>query len=240
MFPKGWIAAVLSAMHPLNAQILTAASARALEKGYAVVHMPVSLEMLSATLGHIAQGNFIGVISNGYGTLNVGSKPIGYVNYDGEKMAPQPNAFFVENDSYAGACQMMKAVLDKGHRDVCVLASRERWVPPRAKGFRDTLAAGGIPDVDQRIFHCSAGTPYAIGHGLRRLLREFPQVTAIVTAADDDAKLVFQALQQQDPERLAHLTITGFGNVAGIADMLPIASVNQHPGTMGALAIMIW
>ena len=39
-FPKGWIAAILSATHPLNAQILTAASARALESGYAVVHFP--------------------------------------------------------------------------------------------------------------------------------------------------------------------------------------------------------
>ena len=236
-FPKGWIAAVLSAAHPLNAHILNSASAHALENGYAVAHMPVSLENLSVTLEHIAQGNFIGVLSNGYGMLNVGSKPIGYVNYDGEKMAPQPSAFFVENDNYAGACQMMQAVLDKGHRDICVLASRNRWVPPRMKGFRDTLAAAGVPGVERRLFYCSAMTPYAIGQGLRRLLKEFPKATAIVTAADDDAKLVFQVLQEQAPERLAHLTITGFGNVAGIADMLPIATVEQHPETMGAMAV---
>lgn len=236
-FPKGWIAAVLSATHPLNAHILTSASARALASGYAVVHMPVSLEMLAETLDHIAQGNFIGVISTGYGMLNVGSKPIGYVNNEGEWTAPQPDAFFVENDSYAAACQMMQAVLGKGHRDVCVLASRNRWVPPRLKGFRNTMAAAGFPDTDRRIFYCSAMTPYAIGQGLRRLLNEFPMATAIVTAADDEAKLVFQTLQEQAPERLARLTITGFGNVAGIADMLPIATVDQHPETMGTVVV---
>ena len=44
-------------------------------------------------------------------------------------------------------------------------------------------------------------------------------------------------MQRLAPERLAHLTITGFGNVAGIADMLPIATMDQHPETMGAMAV---
>ncbi|MFN8446107.1 MAG: LacI family DNA-binding transcriptional regulator [Caldilineaceae bacterium] len=121
-------------------------------------------------------------------------------------------------DNYSGARAAVEHLLQLGHKRIGYLGkvlpgSPEVVDNQRFRGYRDALATAGIPAIDEWII--LELDPYSIqdgNHGLRQLLVQDPEVTAVLAFSDIMAAGVLQAAYDLHLRVPDQLSVIGFDN----------------------------
>ncbi|WP_371502451.1 LacI family transcriptional regulator [Kitasatospora sp. NBC_00374] len=135
------------------------------------------------------------------------------------RTAPGRPQNWVDIDSTAATAELVRRLLDQGHRRICYLNSAASlpWLADRRAGFLQAAADApdggfevGAPDDD----------PAALARAVQRLLTGPDRPTAVVCASDWLALTAYQAV------RAAGLTVGGDVAVAGFND-IPLCTLLQ-------------
>ena len=173
-----------------------------------------------------------GIISTTYGLLPDTGLPVVYLeNREGERTYPD----FVACDSYHAGYQMMSELLKRGHRDI-VLMYQTTNNPDRLRGYYDAMREAGVTDYEKRTFRLLEYTVGETNLLLNRICRKYPGFTAIAACSDDDIFRMIVSMKQKKMDWEGKIAMVGFGNLPGISDVHPIATVDQHPVRIGAEA----
>ena len=98
------------------------------------------------------------------------------------------------------------------------------------------MREGGISDCEERTFCSMEHSDFDAKTVLKRILRKYPGFTALVTGSDLDLLRMVRAMGAINLPWAGKIALTGFGNVAGISNVLPMATIDQHPYRLGRRA----
>lgn len=135
-------------------------------------------------------------------------------------------------DQYTGARLATRHLLELGHAEVVHLAGPEDWLDARSRirGWRDELAAGGVPAGRQIAGDWSAGRGYGVG---RDLVRQGAP-TAVFAANDQLALGLLRAFAEGGVRVPQDVSVVGFDDVDGSAHFFPpLTTVRQDFGELG-------
>ena len=230
IFPKRHIAFVGRVTHPFYALHAHGMQEAALEDDSIVSLIAPAPNKLTLTLNKLKTMKIDGILSAAYGMLPDMGIPVIYLEDKiGSLLLPE----YVVCDSYRSAYQMMQEVIRRGHRDI-VLLFQISGNPDRLRGYHDAMRQAGIPDWEQRTFRMleySAGEANLL---LKQICKQYPDFTAVAACSDDEIRQFIVSMKQNGIEWVGRKAMIGFGNVPGISDVYPIATVDQHPRRIGA------
>lgn len=207
----------------------------ALQSNYLTSWISPPIHELKNVLRNLTNSTVKGVVSFTYGTFQT-SVPHIYVDEPEQNLAPEDH--LISCDNYNGAYSMMQTVIRRGHREI-VVCFNTCLMNSRLDGFRQAMLDHGITDVDSRIF-ASPGLCSENGEALaflRKVRKRFPRCTAIVCGSDHQMYYLSHALDKTEPQWRNTMALTGFGNLYNEENFLPVASVDQHPETIGSLIV---
>ena len=232
VFPRKHVAFIGKIQHPFIAMEAHGVQAAALEDNSLVSLISPSPNDLNRILNQLSGTKIDGIVSTCYGLLPEIGLPVVYLeDRVGETIFPD----FAACDSYHAAYQMMQELLKRGHREI-VLLCQTSSNPDRLRGYYDAMREVGIMDYEKRTFQEVEAT---IGESkllLKRILRRYPDFTAMAACSDNDLHRMIISMRQEGVEWEYRKAMIGFGNVPGISDVYPIATVDQHPMRIGAEA----
>lgn len=230
VFPKKHIVFIGSITHPFYALQVHGLQEAALEDDSMVTLMAPPPNKLTLTLHKLKTMKIDGIISSAYGMLPDMGVPVIYLEDKiGSLLLPE----YVVCDSYRSAYQMMQEVIRRGHRDI-VLLFQISGNPDRLRGYHDAMRQAGITDCEQRTFRMLEYTAGEANLLLKRICKQYPDFTAVAACSDDEIKQILVSMNQSGMEWMGRKALIGFGNVPGISDVYPIATVDQHPHRIGA------
>ena len=149
-----------------------------------------------------------------------------------------PGLFAVAVDQYAGARAATAHLLDLGHRHVIHVAGPQDWLDARLRlqGWRDAMAAAGLPAPEPVLATWSADDGYRVG---RRLVDEgLP--TAVFTANDQLALGLMRAFAEAGVRVPGDVSVVGFDDVDGSAHFFPpLTTVRQEFAALGRRCVQI-
>jgi LacI family transcriptional regulator len=147
---------------------------------------------------------------------------------------------FVKVNDYHASYSAAKYLIDKGHTKIGMISGNKEDIiagKPRIEGFQKALSDHNIPLDDQNIVF-SRGFTFPDGvEGLRKLLDQFPDVTAIFGASDEIAIGALSAAYQLGIKVPEDLSVMGYDNLQ-LAEMSipPLTTVGQPLAKMGETA----
>ena len=232
VFPKKHVVFIGAITTPFTALL-----AHGLQKTALADHSLVSLVApspsdLNITLNELKNMKIDGIISTSYGLLPETGFPTIYLE---DQLGTVKLPDYVACDSYHSGFNMMQEILKRGHKDI-VLVAHIKNNPDRLRGFYDAMEQSGIKDYKQRTFWMVEST---IGESkllLMKIKQRYPNFTTIATCSDNDIYRMIICMQQKKIDWIGRKAMVGFGNLAGISDIYPIATVDQHPIRIGAEA----
>lgn len=235
-FPQGLLVFLGQIVHPYYAKVYTGIQTVAFQKNYLLSCVSPPIADLSSALHKLENSPQVkGVFTHAYGfDIALKGKPVFFIE---ESVHPiQVGKHQVVCNSYDGGYEMMKNVLSRGHRNI-VIYYNPALAARRLTGFHDAMRQEGIADFQERTFYGLDFSEFDARIIFKKMLQKYPEFTAIVTASDDDVLRMIKAMDwAQFPWREKKIALTGFGNVAGISDIFPIATVDQHPFRLGKCA----
>jgi len=220
----------LNSEYPVRA--LEGVQSRARRENLFVVYCSPPPEELSETLERLEGSGVLGIITNGYGRIRVEHLPLVYFDPPCEI----PESHFVAGDNLQGGRDIAEAFLARGHRDIVALFT-ETTSRERERGVLEALRGAGVPDAESRVYRALDYSMYETGRFLRRMKGLFPDYTAVITGADGLALNVHRLLPEISPEKVGRIGLSGFGNLSAVNDLVPMATVDQHPFQMGVAAV---
>lgn len=231
-FPKKHLAFIGDIRQPLDAAMLHGIQATALADHSLVSLTAPPPENLNEVLNELKNMKIDGIITTSYWFLPETGIPTIYLEDNvGNLKTPD----YVACDSYQAGYQMMNELLKRGHRDIVLLCQASNN-QDRLRGYYDAMREAGIVDYEKRTFQVMEAT---IGESkllLRRILRRYPDFTAVAACSDNDIHRMITSMRQEGVDWEGKIAMVGFGNVPGISDVYPIATVDQHPLRIGAEA----
>ena len=232
LFPRKHIAFIGNIQHPFIALQAHGVQAAALEDNSLVSLIGPAPSDLNRILNELPGTKIDGIVCTCYGLLPDIGLPVVYLeDRVGETVFPD----FAACDSYQAAYQMMQELLKRGHRDIVLLFQTSNN-PQRLQGYYDAMREAGISDYEKRTFRMFEYTVGETNLLLNRICRKYPGFTAVVSCSDDDILRMIISMRQKKIEWEGKIAMTGFGNLQGISDVYPIATVDQHPVRIGAEA----
>lgn len=138
----------------------------------------------------------------------------------------------------AGALQAMTYLTNLGHRRIGFITGRVELVSTnrRLQGYKDGLAAAGIPLAEELIQIGDYTTGTAIGCTHRLLTLDDPP-TAIFASNDMSAMGVYQAAEELGVRIPEELSVVGFDNLRESAFLRPaLTTIDQSVAKMGYIA----
>ncbi|MBT2690346.1 substrate-binding domain-containing protein [Bacillus sp. ISL-47] len=144
---------------------------------------------------------------------------------------------FVKVNDFHAAYSAAKYLIDKGHTKIGMISGNKEDIIagiPRIEGFKKALADHDIPLDDQNIVF-SRGFTFPDGvEGLKRMVDQFPDVTAIFAASDEIAIGALSAAYQRGIKVPDELSVMGYDNLS-LAEMSipPLTTVGQPLAKMG-------
>ena len=157
------------------------------------------------------------------------------------------NIGFIDNDSYSGSCAATQHLLERGHRKIGYLTEVRQFLNEieRLKGFEHTMAAAGCDVPEARIIKYAGSTeihPNQQGAiAMRQLLKNAPDITAVMTAGDTFAFGAMTAIHEMGLKIPEDISVVGFDNYPETAGWYPALTTVDHPiekgGYMAAEAI---
>ena len=231
-FPKKHIVFIGDIKHSFIALLLYGVQAAALADHSLVSLAAPPPENLNEVLNELKTMKIDGIITISYWFLPDIEIPIIYLE---DKVGNMKTPDYVACDSYQAGYQMMRELLRRGHRDI-VLLFRMQNNPDRLRGYYDAMREAGIMDYEKRTFLVMEATSGESKLLLKQIIRKYPNFTAIAASSDDDIHNMIISMRQEGVEWEYRKAMAGFGNVPGISDVYPIATVDQHPVRLGAEA----
>jgi len=232
VFPRKHIVFIGNIRHPFIAMQAHGVQTAALEDHSLVSLVAPDPNHLNQILNELKSMKIDGIIATSYGLLpDIGIPVIYLEDKYGSLCLPE----YVACDSFGAGYQTMQEVIRRGHRDI-VLLFEVHLNPDRLRGYYDAMQEAGITDCEQRTFRMMENSVGETNLLLNRICRQFPDFTAMVSCSDDDIRRMIVSMRQRGIEWEGKIAMAGFGNVPGISDVYPIATVDQHPLRIGAEA----
>lgn len=236
-FPIGHIA-YLGPTNAYHSGLVNGLQKSAFLKNYAVSAFSPGAELVNLCMEKIRNSKYQGLLVANVGYLPK-DYPIPIVCLDTPCFTPAHVKSTVGCTDYKGAVEMAEAVLTHGHREILVFSHHleiELSRVQRCRGFMETLAKNGIPNVARRLIHEPDMIDISSSkHYLQNALKRFPDTTVIITDSDTVALRLFQAMRDLP---LKHpITLTGFGNQAADDYFFKFPGVETHPEEIGAQGV---
>jgi len=229
---RGQIMLVISIDHPFYTMIVHGAQRAAMNRGYLSTLASPAPDELNEFISRLSPNVAQGILTATYGRLpEPAGVPVIYI--DREFSSDVRPRFLINCDSHNGIRMVVREFLKLGHRDLVMLGTY--LLRNRIAGFVDELSVAGIAEPEQRIFMTTSGSQVT-SRLLDDILCRYPGVTGIVTASDDIAFSLFSAMRKRGLDMPGRISISGFGNVLPICNLLDLTSVEQHPLELGAFA----
>ena len=228
-FPRLRIAFIGLFYHPYYTQILHGIEQAALAENCLVDVFSLVGEQHGIVMEKIRNSDIKGIITYGCGTIHADRIPVVYLEEDASGIY-FPD--YVACNSYQGGYEMMKKLIEYGHREIVILAylSDNRQ---RIAGFLDAMQEAGISDPEKRVYTSIQMTRYDMSELYEKMKADHPGFTAVASTNDDNIFHFVSLLEKKHIPWRGKLALAGFGNVSGISNLLPIASVDQHPYHIG-------
>lgn len=147
----------------------------------------------------------------------------------------------VQPENGAGGHAIMEHIVGLGHRRIGIISgSRElTTIHDRLGGMDRALAVAGLSLGDVPIVE-GPFTREGGKQAAEQLLREHPEVTAIVALNDDMAIGALSVLRDQGVAVPGEISVTGFDDVAVAGDLAPgLTTVRLPMGEMGRQALQL-
>jgi LacI family transcriptional regulator len=149
-----------------------------------------------------------------------------------------PDLPAVLSTNYEGALAAMTYLTGLGHQRIGHILGRMTLISgaQRLQGYKDSLAAAGIP-VEEKLIELGDYTYETALDAARKLLSLEERPTAIFAANDVTAKGIYQAAKEIGVRIPEDLSVVGFDNLRETAFMTPaLTTVDQFMVQMGAIA----
>ncbi|GGL72013.1 LacI family DNA-binding transcriptional regulator [Wenxinia marina] len=160
---------------------------------------------------------------------------------------PDARAFdTVNSDDRAGAALAVRAMVERGHRDIAFLSYDE--APDHATavgrqreaGYLDAMAQAGLSDRARIIRHGSGGFAPSDPSVFDQLLVAADRPRAMVIWSDLFAVPLLNAARMRGLDVPGDLAIAGYDNSpVGALPLIGLASVDQDPGRLGGIAVTL-
>ena len=213
------------------AQVLEGIQSRAAREGVFTVYLSPQAEELQNKLETLAVSHIRGIITHGYGKLPYAAHPVIYID-----LVPEaPECHIITGDNYQAGRDAVNALLSRGHRDI-VGFFYAGLMPGRRQGVLDAMLEAGIADARERIFEGLSHGDYDTRNFLNTMKRRYPGYTAVVAGTDNIALNIVRNLPAISPEKVDRLGLIGFGNLSGVAELVRMATLDQHPFRLGVAA----
>lgn len=231
-FPRRHIVFIGNIQHPYIARLAHGVQNAALEDNSLTSLIGPPPEHLSTVLAELDNMKIDGIITLSYGLLSGVRVPVIYLEDQlGEVRYPD----FVSCDSYHSGRQMMEELLRRGHRNIVMLFQSQNN-PERLHGYYDAMREAGIQDCRERTFRLLEYTVGETNIILSQICKKYPGFTAVAACSDDDIHRMIISMRLRKMEWEGKIAMVGFGNLSGISNVYPIATVDQHPLRIGAAA----
>ncbi len=141
----------------------------------------------------------------------------------------------VRHDNRAGGRMLAEHLVGLGHRRIVYVAQNnvEQPLLERCRGFLDVLKENGIEVLSIELF---SDASLSAREFTDRLLRRFPEMTAIACDGDHIAMSILLALRESGIRVPEDLSLTGFSCLPEVQSLVRITSVDERPRRMGAYA----
>ena len=141
----------------------------------------------------------------------------------------------VRHDNRAGGRMLAEHLIGLGHRRIVYVAQNnvEQPLLERCRGFREVLREEGIEVLSVELF---SNESLNAREFTDRLLRRFPEMTAIACDGDHIAMSILLALREFGVRVPEDLSLTGFSCLPEVQSLVRITSVDERPRRMGAYA----
>ncbi|OMF63386.1 LacI family transcriptional regulator [Paenibacillus sp. FSL R5-0490] len=147
---------------------------------------------------------------------------------------------FVKVNDFHAAYAAAKYLIEKGHTRIGMISGNKDDIiagVPRIEGFKKALSDHNIPlDSENIVFSRGFTFPYGV-EGLKSLVKQFPDVTAIFAASDEMAIGALSAAYQMGINVPDEISVIGYDNL-NLAEMStpPLTTVGQPLAKMGEAA----
>lgn len=144
---------------------------------------------------------------------------------------------FVETDDYNGTCAAMDYLFSCGHRQIAYIPTPGAFVSTlkRIKAYRDKMGEQGIPVLPGMIQQTNSSLDPEI---VTNILRDVPDVTAIMVGSDYLGVGVLTVLQSKGLRVPEDISVVGFDGVPISAQVTPpLTTVCQHASEKGRVAV---
>lgn len=142
-------------------------------------------------------------------------------------------------DDTLGGRLVAEHLLDRGHRDVAVVAGPTNATTSRRRlsGFREVIRRAGVELGADRVVHADWGV--AEGHAaMAELLGHGLRPTAVFSLNDYNAIGASRALQNSALEVGRDVALVGYNDISISAELpVPLSSVHNNLETVGRLAV---
>ncbi len=232
--------------NPYYAEIVSGAGVVARSQGYTLLPVdldpswatdPHSLEMV---YGGLTDGviNMMPLTSDGPVAEAARSKP--WVNCS-EFLpgSPQP---YVSIDHTQAACDAVQYLINRGHRQIALVTSDERYLYARQRrqGYEEALQKAGLPQRSEFV-RVTGGTSYELGRlAAGRLMAIADPPTAIFAVSDTLAIGAIKALRGAGIRVPSDVAVVGFDNLP-IAQVIEptLTTISQPMHELGAVAAQL-
>lgn len=229
---RGQLMFIISIGHPYYALIAHGAQRAALNRGYLMILATPVPEELNEFVSRLSPAVAQGILTSTYGRLpEIEGVPV--IHLDREFPSDVQIRYLINSDGFNGMRLAVEEFLRLGHRDLVMIGSRHS--DQRVAGFVDTLNKEGIPDAEKRVFIASDSKQVA-SRLLNEILSCYPGVTGIATTSDDIALCLNSSMRKKGLDMPGNISVSGFGNVLPICNLLELSSIEQHPFEMGSFA----
>ena len=140
---------------------------------------------------------------------------------------------FIDHDSYSGSKNAVEHLLKLGHQKIAYLKCNTQTLNhiQRFKAYENTLAEAGVKTQPAWVQEIEPEShPYLSGYNAAlKLLKNAPEITAIMTTNDDIAIGAMKAIQEKGIRIPEDISIIGFDNYCQSDYVSPELTTVNHP-----------
>ena len=137
------------------------------------------------------------------------------------------------HDDYLGGQMLASHLYELGHRKILYIAQLSNILSRRFDGFRDELDRHSLPLLAKESYFRSGLLPSEF---LRRLLKRFPEATAIACDGDNVAFEFYWSLKEMGLRVPEDISLTGFSGFPEVQRLIRLTTVDEHPHRIGFYA----
>lgn len=137
------------------------------------------------------------------------------------------------HDDYRGGQMLASHLYGLGHRKIVYISQVSDSLTRRYDGFREELEKHSIVPLTRESYFRSGLSPQGF---LRRLLKRFPETTAIACDGDNVAFEFYWSLKGMGLRVPEDISLTGFSGFPEVQRLIKLTTVDEHPHRIGFYA----